>query len=173
MNDLNKASKVSLFIFVVSGIIWLGSYITRLSMLYQLFQPNTLVLKDSIKINELNSLFQIIGTAIGLSIGSYIIMILAFSLFLFLSKIKFKSNGWLFISAVLIFLTMPFEIYLMSIDYKIIIIMTQESFAPDSVLALVVKRFNILSSFPIIEILSYIAVIYLFIFQPLKNTKAL
>jgi len=59
----------------------------------------------------------------------------------------------------------------MLIDYKIIMVVLNEGFNPQDVLNLVIKRFTILSSFPIVEILSYFAIIYLFLFQPLSGTR--
>jgi hypothetical protein len=56
----------------------------------------------------------------------------------------------------------------MTIDYKAVLLITQGSFSAEDVLALIVERFKILSSFPIIHILSYFAIIFLVIFQPLK-----
>ena len=99
----------------------------------------------------------------------YGIFIVSFLLFLVSSGISLKQNGWLFISAVIIFVTMPFEIYLMSIDYKIFTIVDTGVFNAGPILSMYVKRLNVLGSFTIVEILSYFSVIYFVIFQPLKR----
>ena len=171
MDKLNKISKTFLFLFAVTGIIWLGSYITRLSLFYQLFQSGELVLKNFVTDQNLDGILIILITAVSINMIFYVSMIITFIIFLILSKISLKLNGWLFISTLLIFLTFPFELYLMHIDYEIVMTVWKNSFDSKEVLKLVVERFTILSSFPIVEILSYIAIIYLFLFQPLKAIK--
>ena len=171
MNKLSKISKISLFLFVVSGAVWLGSYMTRLSLFYQIFQPAEFVLKDFFNDQNLTGIFQTLIAAVTINIIFYIVMIVTFILFILTSKLNLKQNGWLFISTVLIFISLPFELYLMFIDYKLVIMVFNGNFNSQEVLKLVIKRFTVLSSFPIVEILSYFAVIYLFLFQPLQGTN--
>jgi hypothetical protein len=171
MNKLSKIAKIFLFLFVASGAIWLGSYITRLSLFYQIFQPSEFVLKEFVTNQNIAGIFQTLIAGVSINLIFYIVMIISFVLFLFTSKLNLKLNGWLFISTVLIFVSLPFELYLMLIDYKLVMMVLNDNIDSQEVLNLVVKRFAVLSSFPIVEILSYFAVIYLFLFQPLKGTN--
>ena len=171
MNSLTKTAKFFLYVFVASGAIWLGSYITRLSAFYQLFQATEFTLKEFVNNQNIAGIFQTLIATVSINLIFYLLMIVAFILFVITSKLNLKHNGWLFISLVLILLTAPFEFYLMLIDYKIIMIVLNEGFNPQDVLNLVIKRFTILSSFPIVEILSYFTIIYLFLFQPLSGTR--
>jgi hypothetical protein len=57
----------------------------------------------------------------------------------------------------------------MNIDYKIVSLINSESFNPNDVIELIKDRFKTFSSFPIIEIFSYFAVIFLLIFKPLTK----
>lgn len=171
MNKLSKISKIFLFLFVVSGAIWLGSYITRLSLFYQIFQPEEFALKEFVSDQNIAGIFQTLIAAVSINLIFYLVLIIAFVLFLITSKLSLKLNGWLFISTVLIFISLPFELYLMLIDYKLVMMVFNGNFDSKEILNLVVKRFTVLSSFPIVEILSYFAVIYLFLFQPLKSTN--
>jgi hypothetical protein len=171
MNSLTKTAKFLLYVFVASGAIWLGSYIARLSAFYQLFQATEFTLKEFVNNQNIAGIFQTLIATVSINLIFYLLMIVAFILFVITSKLNLKHNGWLFISLVLILLTAPFEFYLMLIDYKIIMIVLNEGFNPQDVLNLVIKRFTILSSFPIVEILSYFAIIYLFLFQPLSGTR--
>ena len=171
MNKLSKISKIFLFLFVSSGAIWLGSYITRLSLFYHIFQPPNFALKEFVSDQNLAGIFQSLIASVSINLILYLVMITAFILFIITSKLNLKLNGWLFISAVLILISLPFELYLMLIDYKLVIVVLNDNFNSKEVLNLVVKRFTVLSSFPIVEILSYFAIIYLFLFQPLKGTN--
>ncbi len=170
MNKLSKFSKISLFLFASSGVIWIGSYITRLSLFYRLFQPAEYQLKDYVNDQNIGGIFETLIAAVSINLIFYVIMIIAFVLFLITSKINLKQNGWLFISMVLILFTAPFEIYLLSIDYQMVFKIFYGNFDSHEILTLVIKRFTTLSSFPIVEILGYIAVLYLFLFQPLSGS---
>jgi len=160
-------SKIFLYLAVLTGIIWLGSYIERLILSYQLFDGVAFALRAYINNQNLPAIFTILDASTILTTIVYILFIVFFSLFLVTSKISLKQNGWLFITSLIIFLTMPFEAYLITIDYKCIMMINSGSFDPVTILNLYIMRFKILSSFPIIEILSYFAVLFLVLFRPL------
>ena len=149
MNKLSKKSKIILFLFVVSGTIWLGSYITRLSIFYQMFQSAEFILKDFVTNANITGIFQTIIAAVPINLIFYFIMILAYVLFLITSKLNLKQNGWLFISTVLIIISLPFELYLMVIDYKLVMLIFNGNFDSKTVSDLVIKRFTVLSSLPL------------------------
>lgn len=172
MQKLNKFSKIFLFLFGVGGVIWLGSYITRLTLFYRLFQEEQLVLREYITEQNLFVILQILMSAISINMIFYPLMTIAFFLFVISSKLNLRQNGWLFISLVIIVITLPFEISLMIIDYRILILITNDVFNSNEATNLIVKRFTVFSSFSIIEILSFFSILYLFMFQPLtKNTN--
>ena len=171
MEKLNKISKTLLYLFVVSGTIWLGSYVTRLSLFYNLFRSDELVLKEYVNNQNISGIFTTLIAAVSINMIFYFIMIFAIILFLTVAKLNLKLNGWLFISVILILVCLPFELYLMSIDYKFVMMVWKGSFNSQEALQLVLKRFTIISSFSVVEILSYLAVIYLFLFQPLTGIR--
>lgn len=171
MNKLNKIPKIFLFVFAASGAIWLGSYITRLSLFYQLFQVEEFALKKFVSDQNLSGIFQTLIAAVSINLIFYFMMLIAFIIFLVSANLSLKQNGWLFISLILILLTAPFEIYLMTIDYEIVTRVFGGNFDSKQILQLVIDRFTVLSSFPIVEILSYLTIIYLFAFQPLSGSR--
>ncbi len=79
---------------------------------------------------------------------------------------KFKENGWLLIVSLIIFLTLPLESILLMIDYKLIVLFLNEQFASEDVLKLIIERITMLSSFPIILLLSYLSIPYFLVFKP-------
>lgn len=171
MNKLNKIPKIFLFVFATSGAIWLGSYITRLSLFYQLFQAEEFALKKFVSDQNLPGIFQTLIAAVSINLIFYFMMLIAFIIFLVSAKLSLKQNGWLFISLILILLTAPFEIYLMTIDFEIVTRVFDGNFDSKQILQLIIDRFTVLSSFPIVEILSYLTIIYLFVFQPLSGSR--
>lgn len=169
MKNLSKISKIFLYIAFLSGLLWIGSYFTRLLTTYFLFNQNDFELKNFISQENLAGILTIINIPVTITFVLYIIFIPAFIIFLISSGIKLKQNGWLFITTVLILLTFPFEVYLMVIDFEIIkIIGFAGNFEIKNALDLIVKRTQILSNFPLIEVFCYFSIIFFVIFQPLK-----
>jgi hypothetical protein len=172
MKSLGLLSKTFLFTSILLGSLWIGGYLFRLVVFYQLFEEEEFALRPFINDQNLPGIFMILRSAVAMTLILFPLFILSYISFLVSSKINLKQNGWLFIITILIFITLPFEIYLMTIDYDIIFKINYSSFSTDDVLSLVIERFKVLSSFPIIELICYFIVIYLMIFQPLKIKKA-
>jgi hypothetical protein len=93
-------------------------------------------------------------------------MIISFTIFLLTSDFKLKENGWLFIIAAIIYITLPFEAILLINDYKLVVLFLNEQFGSEKVIELITDRQYRLNSFPIILILSYLSIPYLLIFKP-------
>ena len=101
---------------------------------------------------------------------SFICLILSVLLFYATNKVKLRFNGWLFIILIAVIITLPFEIYLMTIDYKIIAMLNNNSFNSTTVINLLRDRIENLGSYPIVAILTYVSFYYFIVFQPLiKN----
>jgi hypothetical protein len=172
MTEQNLLNKIFAFLSVLSGAIWLGSYADRMIISYQLFDIDMNIL-PYVNEQNLNGILVTIIPAVYLTSVLYIFFIFTFTIFLFSSKISLSENGWLFIIAVIIYLTFPFEAYLLTIDYKIISALHfSDVIDATYVISLFKDRFTILSNFPIIIFLSYCSLIYFLIFKPFtKRTQ--
>jgi hypothetical protein len=166
LNKLNILNKIYAFLAVLSGAIWLGSYVERMIISYQLFDIDMNVM-PYVNQQNLNGILATIVPAIFTTFILYIFFIFVFTIFLFTSKISLRENGWLFIITVIIYLTLPFEAYLLTIDYRIISAFSfTDASDAEFILSLIKDRFTTLSSFPIIIFLSYCSLIYFLLFKP-------
>lgn len=144
----------------------------RLLITYQLFQPRDFLLKYYVTPENLSGIFITINPAIVFTLSLFPIFLISLIIFLFVSKIKLKQEGWLFIILLIILVTFPFELYLMFIDIKTSTKVLAGNFHPDEVLSLYIKRNKVLSSFPLIELFSYFSIIFLAVIKPLRMKKA-
>ena len=96
-------------------------------------------------------------------------MIISTLLFYLTLKLSLRFNGWLFIILIAILVTFPFEIYLMLIDYKVVIALISGSFDSEQVITLLRDRIKDLSSFPIVALLTYLSFYYFIIFKPITK----
>ena len=166
MKKNSKSSSVFGYLALTSGSIWFGAYVSRLLTTYQMFKETEYTLKDYISNANLSAIFQTTFPLVNLTFYSYIVMTISFTLFLILSRLKLKENGWLLIVALIIYLTLPLESLLLMTDYKLIVLFLNEQFGSEQILKLVVERLSKLSSFPIILILSYFTIPYFLVFKP-------
>ncbi len=166
MNGQNLLNKIFAFLAVLSGSIWLGAYAERMIISYQLFDID-MNMMPYLNQQNLSGILVTISPAVNTTFILYLFFIFAFTIFLFSSKISLRENGWLFIIAVIVYSTLPFEAYLLTIDYKIISALNfSDVIDAEFVISLIKDRFTTLSSFPIIIFLSYCSMIYFLYFKP-------
>lgn len=168
MENISKISKSFLFVAVLFFVLWLGSYLTRQLYLFQLFEPEDLTLSPYFASqNVLAVLYSSLGL-ITANIVTYSIFLLFFTLFILTSKINLKKEGWLLVTVLIIYSTAPFEIFLLTFDFNIVLKLLSEKFGQYEMLTLIKERITMLGSFPLAEIFSYIFVIFLVLFQPFR-----
>jgi hypothetical protein len=166
MKKENKLASVFGYIALASGSIWFGAYISRLLTTYQMFEATELVLKSYITNANLPAIIQTTFPLVNLTFFSYLILIISFTLFVIFTNMKFKENGWLLIVSLIIYLTLPLESILLMVDYKLIVLFLNEQFASEDIMKLIIERITMLSSFPIILLLSYLSIPYFLVFKP-------
>lgn len=159
------------YIALVFGAIWLGAYITRLILTYNLFEEDELILKSFIDNTNAGGIFQALSPIVYITSLTYVIFIISFTVFLISAGIKLKESGWLFIIVCIIYFTLPFEIFLMTIDYKLILLYTSKNFDSVASLQLIIERLQLFSSIPVIIILCYLTIPYFLIFKPLTSVS--
>ena len=169
MKNISTISKVFAVLSLIAAAIWVGSYLSRVFLVYQLFEGPDLILKSYITNENVNGILFSILPSFVVHFIAFIVMFLSTIIFYLTSKINLRYNGWLFIILIAIIITTPFEIYLMLIDYKIIMMLNNGSFDSNTVISLLRDRIKDLSSYSIVAILTYLSFYYFIVFQPLTK----
>lgn len=171
MKELPTLSKAFAVIALASISIWIGAYLTRQFLVYQIFEGPDLILKSYLNENNLSGVLTELLPSILIHFITFIIFIVSFFLFAITSRLKLRLNGWLFIILIATIIIIPFEAYLMLIDYKVIVLLNSGSFDSNQVIALLRDRINDLSSFPMVAILTFISFYYFIVFKPLTKKE--
>ncbi len=171
MRKKSKLENIFLYLSVISGALWAGAYLLRLFIFYWLFEPEDFVLKSYINESTVSAVVYTLLPALTTTFVLYIIFILSFIIFLLSTNLKLKDNGWLFISLLIIVITLPFEAYLMIIDYDIIQMVLSNRYDGFGIIHLVVDRFRIFGNFSLIELFSYFSIFYFILFKPFTKIK--
>jgi len=131
-----------------------------------MFEETEPTLKNFLDGANLPAVIEVISPIIILTLICYLLMIFTFIVFLFSTDLKLKANGWLFIIAGIIFITMPFEVVQLIQDYKLTVFFINGDYGSTKIIPLITDWLTKLSSFPVILILSYLSIPYLLIFKP-------
>lgn len=166
MKELNTTSRIFSYLSVLTGSLWLGAYLTRLFISYQIFEGPDLNFKAFVNPANLNGILQMLLPAVTTTFVLFIAFIVFYVLFLITSRLNFRENGWLFIMSIIILICVPFEIYLMTIDYPMILQLNSGNYASQIIVDMLIKRFKVLGSFPLIEIFCFMSLYYFILFRP-------
>ncbi|MCX6167943.1 MAG: hypothetical protein NTX65_01280 [Ignavibacteriales bacterium] len=169
MEKINLVSKTFLFITILFFSLFLGGYVARQIVVYQLFEPTGTNFKSIYNEQNLYTVYFTIFPIIVLNMVTYAVFLFSFLIFIITSKIKIKYEGWLFAITIILLVTAPFEIYLLTTDYKITKLIMAETMQINAISELIKARMTELSSFSLIEIFSLIAIIFIGLFKPLRK----
>lgn len=165
--------RLSLFLLVLSGILWLGGVNARAIIANDLLKAGTLELEEFMAPEAEREIFRLVSMMSLLIIVSYCVLFVSSILFLSFSPYRMKEHGWLLMSAILFYLFVPVEAYTMYLDGKMIY---QEFFTTaDNQLfrELFLKRMGALRGAPIVALLCYYTIIGLAVFQPFRKSREL
>lgn len=169
--ELNTTkTKFSLFILIVSSIFWLGGSIYRAIIAYTLFEPFSLIIKSEITYDILRQTLKLIGNVNVYVLISYPIVLISFFIFLKLSQVKLKRDGWLFMISMILLLFFPVEVYLSFLDLDFTYMVLFSNFDTNLALSKLIQRIAALGGLPAIGSLCYFTSIWIAIFQPLKKS---
>ena len=101
MTKLSTISKIFAVLSLMAASVWIGSYLTRLFLVYQLFEGPELILKGFINEGNVNGILFSIVPSLVVHFISFIVMIIFLILFYLTSKVSLRFNGWLFIICLL------------------------------------------------------------------------
>ncbi|MFH0733650.1 MAG: hypothetical protein V1773_03640 [bacterium] len=168
MQNLSKVSKFLLFLCSLAFILWGGTYFSKFFLLYQFYEPE-MTLKTAYTNINFMPIFNTIMPIIGLNILFYPLFLLSLVLFSASSKLKIKNEGWFFIILSFSLITAPFEIYSLTYDYNIINHIYNGSNDAANILALIKEKIVSLGSFPFVQFLFIIAIVFLAVYKPLRK----
>ncbi|GAB4300745.1 MAG: hypothetical protein Kow0098_28420 [Ignavibacteriaceae bacterium] len=166
---INLFQRVLIFLAATTGVLWTGSYTLRLLLTYGMFEQAGVEFKYFINDENLSALMQVTGISVTTTFFLYLAFILLFFLTLLIIRPPLRKNGWLFMILVIVLVTLPFELYLMTFDYDIITEFLTPGFNTEYITNIFRKRYSTLQGFSFGIILCYISIIYLAIFKPFST----
>ncbi len=168
-HDHPAAWRTALFFLIVSAIIWLGTVNARALLGNDMLKFGTLEFEDYLSPGAEREIFRLISICSIVIILSYVVVLISSIVFLATSPYQLREHGWLMVSAILLYIFVPVEIFTITRDVRMIY---TEFFttADNSVFReLFVARVGALAGAPVVGLLCYYTIIFLAVFQPLRR----
>lgn len=161
--------KSSLFLIAAGTVCWLGGINVRAMIGFALLQFGTLEFKSNIHPTIERTIFSLVAQSSIIVNIAYVVVLGAAIVYLRTSRLEFRKEGWLMISALLFFLFVPVEIYTMVLDVRMWLLDMSGSNDLVEFRKLFIHRLAALSGVPMIALLSYYTIIVLAVFRPLRR----
>lgn len=163
--------RISLLVFVIAGILWLGGVHTRAMIGNDILKSGTLEFEEYIAPDAEREIYRLLSITSLMIIGSYLTALVTSIVFLATCPFRLKEHGWLLMSAILFYLFVPVEFFTMYLDAKMIYLEFFTVADNTAFRELFIARLAALAGAPLIALLCYYTIIALAVFQPLKNTR--
>jgi len=161
--------RIALFLLIVSSIVWLGGINVRAMIGDDMLKPGTLEIEEYLSPEAEREIFRLLSLSSLVVLASYCVVLLSSMVFLATSPFKLKEHGWLLMSAILLYLFVPMEIFTFYLDAKMIYHEFMTTADNTVFRELFSARVAALSGAPIIAMLCYYTIICLSVFQPFKK----
>jgi hypothetical protein len=161
--------RVALFAMIVGAILWLGSFVVRATIADDLLIAGTMQFNGQVPPAVESHLYRVLaGTSI-IMMGGYILVLISGIVFLTTSPLRVREHGWLMMSALLLFVFVPVEVYALSLDVRMIIMVFFSGGSTEALRELFLARVGALAGTPYIAALCYFTIIALAVFQPFRR----
>lgn len=165
----HRLAKSSLLLMCIGAIVWLGAINVRGIIGGDLLEFGTLEFKPNIHPMVERAIFGVMAKSSIVVLVAYLVTIISSIVFLKHTTLSLKQHGWLMMSAILLYIFIPVELYAGVLDGKMIYLDLSSSSDLVEFRKLFIHRLGALSGVPIIALMCYYTIIVLAVFQPLKR----
>ncbi len=177
MGDTMKRSALTSFLALISAIsaaVWFGLSLASQSLAYDLFVTGTTVLRNLPVDMQLNTIRLVANTLTTAAIA-YAVMVLSVKMFLWVQRANFKKYGYLMMCMLLYSVSVPFGLYFAWLSLKLYwTVGDHYSIAgmhADTALPAFVELFTTRSWMNFLSLGSFVTIIALLIFKPLRQVE--
>jgi hypothetical protein len=164
--------RIALLFCAIAATLWLGSVCVRALVAYDLLQPGTVLLNESLPPDVERNVYHLLASIAIVSMSAYVVVLLSSIVVLAAAPFRLRDHGWMMMSAILLYLFVPVEIYTMILDYRMVHL---EFFAEGVNLTqlreIFLARTGALAGAPFIALLCYYTIFGLLIFQPFRRKR--
>jgi hypothetical protein len=165
------SAKIFLALFLLSSVIWLYALSLKNYEAGSLLVFGTVEFQLLIDPVSERMVYDSIAQYSIIAIASYPIVILSAFAFVKTTRRSLKENGWLMMSAILLFMFIPLELYCFWLDWKIVGLNYWGEWPLEEFRKAVLARVTALAGLPLIAQLCYFTIPIFVIFKPFQRNS--
>lgn len=162
-------TKFFLLLLTVSALVWIAASGYKNYQVGMLLKFGTVEFKEGIDPDAERTVYRVVSENIIVTAVSYPFVLLAAAGYLRTTRRSFKMDGWLMMSAILLFLFIPVELYCFVLDWKIIGLNYWGEWPIEEFRKAVIHRWTALAGLPLVAQFCYYSIPLLILFKPLKR----
>ena len=159
----------AIIVIGVGALLWLGSVHARALLANDLFVPGTLTLDPTVPPAVERHIYHQLAVQALSMIPGYVLVLLGSIVFLARSPLRLKEHGWLMMSAILLFIFVPVEVFTMVLDVRMVLLEFFGNGQLAEFRALFLARMQALAGAPLIAQLCYYTIFVLIALQPFRK----
>ncbi len=163
------AWRLALIAIAAGAVLWLGSVHARALLANDLLEPGTLTMSPSVPPAVERYIYRQLAVQTLSMIPGYLLVLVGSIVFLARSPYRLKEHGWLMMSAILLFIFVPVEVYTMVLDVRMVVLEFFGSGPVEEFRQLFLARMQALAGAPLIAHLCYYTIIVLVAVQPFRQ----
>jgi len=164
-------SKIAGVLFIMTALLWLAGTTFQNIASGKLLVFGTVELVQNLPEQTERSVYETIAQTAVVRMLSYPLVILFAFLYVRWTKKSFAANGWLLMSAILLFLFIPVEGYCLWREWKIVGLLYWGSWPIEEFRKAFLVRVTALGGLPMIASLCYYTIIGLIVVRPMKKKE--
>lgn len=168
-SEYSAGTRATLFVLAFTGIVWLGSATARMIVGGDLLEPGTLSFDPLLSPSSERELFRLFSVTSLIAAAAYPCVLISAAIFLWRSPWRPRQHGWMMMSAILLFGFLPIEVYMLTIDLRMIYLEFFTTASNEDFRVLFLERVGALGGASFVAVLSYYTIIGLAVFQPLRR----
>lgn len=165
------AAKIFLIIFILSASVWLYASSMKHYETGSLLKFGTVEFRESLDPDVERSAYDIIAKHSIIVFITYPVVLLCGFGYVTTTRRTFKEEGWLMMSAILLFLFIPVELYCFWLDWKIVGLNYWGNWELEEFRKSFLNRTAALAGLPLIAQLCYYTIPIFVIFKPFKKLE--
>ncbi len=168
----NSRSKFFLIIFTFSALCWLGAGSLKHIQIGNLLEFGTIELRQTLTTESERAAYNAIAKYSILVFITYPLTLIAGIGYVMTTQRTLKNDGWLLMSAILLLMFVPVELYCFWLDWKIVGLNYWGDWPIEEFRKAFVIRLTALSGLPFIAQLCYYTIPILVILKPLRKSTS-
>jgi hypothetical protein len=164
-------AKIFLTLFIVSAAVWITSIVLKNIEIGTLVEFGTVQFRAGMTVEQERSAYAALAEYSAVALVAYPLTILSAAGYIASTQRSVKKEGWLLMSAILLFIFVPVEIYCCWLDWKLIGLQYWGDWQVEEFRKAFINRLTALAGLPFIAQLCYCTIPIFIIFKPLQKTN--